>query len=188
MIETLKYWDTQVFLFLNGKHNSFWDFTMYWVSNKLIWIPLYLFFIFLIFKYYKKNLLWVLLATVIVIALSDLISVHLFKNVFLRLRPCHEPQLEGLVHLVKGKCGGQYGFISSHATNHFAFAVFSSLILRKKVKYFTFLIILWAAVISYSRIYLGVHYPGDVLGGVIVGSVLGWILANGTSNLLYKLN
>ena len=173
MMETLKYWDTQLFLFLNGKHNGFWDFVMFWASDKLIWIPLYLFFVFLVYRYYKRKTIWVLLATVVVIALSDLVSVHLFKNVFMRLRPCHEPQLEGLVHLVKDKCGGQFGFISSHATNHFAIATFLSVLLGNKIKYFTFLILLWALVISYSRIYLGVHYPGDVLGGIIIGSVIG---------------
>ncbi len=173
MIETLNNLDANLFLFLNEKHNAFWDFVMFWTSDKLIWIPLYIFFIFLIYKYYKKNTLWVLLAAVLLIALSDLISVHLFKNVFLRLRPCHEPALEGLVHLVNDKCGGQYGFISSHATNHFAIATFLSVLLGNKINYFSFLILLWAFVISYSRIYLGVHYPGDVLGGIIVGTVIG---------------
>jgi undecaprenyl-diphosphatase len=177
LIELLKYWDTQVFLFLNEKHSVFLDFVMFWASNKIIWIPLYLFFVFLIYKYYKKSTLWILLAAVLLIAMSDIVSVHLFKNVFLRLRPCHEPQLEGLVHLVNDKCGGQYGFISSHAANHFAIAVFLSVLLGSKVKYFTILIFIWAGIISYSRIYLGVHYPGDVLGGIVVGSLIGWFVA-----------
>ena len=186
-METLKYWDTQLFLLLNGKHNGFWDFVMFWASEKLIWIPLYLFFVFLVYRYYKRKTIWVLLATVVVIAMSDLVSVHLFKNVFMRLRPCHEPQLEGLVHLVKDKCGGQFGFISSHATNHFAIASFLSMLLGNKIKYFTFLILLWAGIISYSRIYLGVHYPGDVLGGVIIGSVIGLVVGFGTTMILNSL-
>ena len=188
MIETLKSWDTQLFLFLNGEHNVFWDFVMFWASNKLIWIPLYITFIFFIYKYHKTNTLWFLLATILLIALSDLISVHLFKNVFMRLRPCHESSLEGLVHLVNNKCGGQYGFISSHATNHFAIATFLSIHLGSKIKYFSFLIILWAAFISYSRIYLGVHYPGDVFGGVIVGSLIGLGMGFSIRSFLLTIN
>ena len=95
----------------------------------------------------------------------------------MRLRPCHEPVLDGLVYLVKNKCGGEFGFFSSHASNHFALATFLSSLLGKKIKYFSFLIFLWAALISYSRIYLGVHYPGDVFAGIIVGSVLGFIFS-----------
>ncbi|NOX45847.1 MAG: phosphatase PAP2 family protein, partial [Chlorobi bacterium] len=89
-------------------------------------------------------------------------------------------------HLVKGKCGGQYGFISSHATNHFAIALFLIVLLENEIKGFTISILLWAGIISYSRIYLGVHYPGDVLGGVIVGSLIGWCMAIVTSKLLNK--
>ncbi len=176
MLETLQHLDTQLFLFLNGIHNGFWDFVMYWVSDKLIWIPLYLYFLYLIYKYYKKDMLYILLAIVLLIVASDQISVHLFKNVFMRLRPCHNPELEGLIHLVKGQCGGQYSFISSHATNHFAIATFLSLLLRGKIKYFSISIFIWATVIAYSRIYLGVHYPGDVVAGIIVGTVIGLII------------
>jgi undecaprenyl-diphosphatase len=112
----------------------------------------------------------------LLIFMSDQISVHFFKEVFQRLRPCHEPDFIGMVHLVKGNCGGQFGFVSSHATNTFALAVFLSFVLGKKFKYFIPLILLWAAVISYSRIYLGVHYPGDVIAGAILGASLGAIM------------
>ena len=108
------------------------------------------------------------------IVVSDQLSVHAFKNVFQRLRPCHEPELEGLVHLVKNKCGGDFGFVSSHAVNHFAMAIFFSVIFYKKIKYFIPLIMLWAAFISYSRIYLGVHYPGDVICGGLTGAAIGF--------------
>jgi undecaprenyl-diphosphatase len=106
------------------------------------------------------------------IALADLSSVHLFKNVFQRPRPCHEPALEGLVHIVRGKCGGMYGFVSSHAANCFDAAAISGALIRKK--WFSVSIACWAAVIGYSRIYLGVHYPGDVVCGAALGAIIGW--------------
>jgi undecaprenyl-diphosphatase len=176
MIEILKHWDTELFLALNGTHNSVFDFLMFWASNKLIWIPLYLFFLYLIIKNYKWKTVGIFIAIIVLITLADQLSVHLFKNVFQRFRPCHEPQLEGLVHIVNGKCGGQFGFISSHATNTFALAVFLIQLLGKRYKYFTISILIWATVVAYSRIYLGVHYPGDVFVGAAFGSLLGILI------------
>ncbi|MCB2220917.1 MAG: phosphatase PAP2 family protein [Bacteroidetes bacterium] len=175
MIEKLKYWDTELFLFLNGKHNDFWDFVMYWISHKLVWVPVYLFLVYLIIRLYKKNALWVILCVFAVVGISDFISVNLFKNVFERLRPCHEPSLLEIVHLVKNKCGGSFGFYSSHASNHFALSTVLILFLRKNAHVFWLLLLGgWAAVVSYSRIYLGVHYPGDVLAGAMAGVLIGW--------------
>ncbi len=177
MLDWLNQIDTELFLFLNGLHNSFFDFLMYWISNKYIWIPLYAFFLILIVRKYKWKAVIVLVFVAVLISVSDQISVHLFKDTIMRLRPCHEPELQGLVHLVNNKCGGQHGFISSHATNTFALAGFLSVLLRKSMKYFSLAIFIWASLIAYSRIYLGVHYPADVLVGAIVGIVLGKILS-----------
>jgi undecaprenyl-diphosphatase len=173
MLETLKSIDTDLFLAINSIHSSFFDFVMFWVSERWIWIPLYVFFAWLLYKHYGiKSWLLILMAG-LVIVITDQTSVYLFKNVFLRLRPCHETSLAGLVHLVNGHCGGQYGFISSHAANSFGLAAYLSLLLGNKIRYFTLLLIIWALLLCYSRVYLGVHYPGDVIIGGFWGAGIG---------------
>lgn len=175
MLEFLDNIDTDVFLFLNGKNNGFWDFIMYWSSYKFTWIPLYAFLLYLIIRNFRKETIWILIAIVVLTVISDQLSV-LFKNTFERLRPCNEPDLQGLVHVVKDHCGGKFGFVSSHASNHFSLAVFLAIIFHNRIKYFTIPILLWAAFISYSRIYLGVHYPGDVICGAILGTCTGFLI------------
>jgi len=145
---------------------------MYAISGSIIWIPLYLAIIIYLGKTYRRKFLILLLFIILAVTLADQFSVQLFKNVFHRLRPCHEPSLQGLVHLVKGKCGGLYGFVSSHASNSFNVALLSLMLIRNR--WYTVLIILWALVIGYSRVYLGVHYPGDVICGSILGALIGW--------------
>ncbi len=173
MLETLKSIDTSLFLAINGAHNAFFDFIMFWASNRLIWIPFYVFLAWLLYRHYGKRSWYLILGAGLVVILTDQTSVHLFKNVFLRLRPCHEPSISGMVHLVNNHCGGQYGFISSHAANSFGLAAYLSLLLGKKIKYFTLLIVLWALLLCYSRVYLGVHYSGDVIVGGIWGAGIG---------------
>jgi undecaprenyl-diphosphatase len=177
ILNTLNSWDTSLFLFLNGDYGDFWDFIMWWASDKYIWIPLYALFLYALWRQYKRNIWVIIVFVALLIFLSDQISVHFFKDVFQRLRPCHEPGLEGMVHIVNNKCGGQYGFYSSHASNIFAVATFVISLFKKKNLYIISLVFFWAASIAYSRVYLGVHYPGDVLAGGIAGSILGVLLA-----------
>jgi undecaprenyl-diphosphatase len=174
MIDFLDQIDRHIFLFLNGFHSPFWDLIMWNISKTEIWLPLYGIVLFFIFRTYKWKGLITFFALLLLVLVSDQGSVHLFKNVFQRLRPCHQPELAGLVHLVNGKCGGQFGFISSHASNTFAFAMFVSFFfMNKPLAWFIFG---WAAIVSYSRIYLGVHYPFDIIGGAIYGILAGYVV------------
>lgn len=166
--------DKSLFLFLNSLHSSFWDEIMWLVSGKFTWIPLYLAIIVIIIYKLKKRAVIIIPLLIISVIITDQVSVHCFKEVFERLRPCHDPSLEGLVHIVKGKCGGKFGFVSSHAANTFGIAILSLLILKRR--WYTILILAWAGIVSYSRIYLGVHYPGDILGGALLGILTGYAI------------
>jgi len=166
--------DKSLFLFLNSFNSPAWDRIMWIISGKATWIPLYVFILVLAGARFRRKMLLVFPLIILAVVLADQLSVHAFKEVFLRLRPCREPSLEGLVHIVNGKCPGKYGFVSSHAANTFSVAIITLLLLRRK--WYTVMILIWASIVGYSRIYLGVHYPGDVICGAMLGALIGFIL------------
>ncbi|MBS1570006.1 MAG: phosphatase PAP2 family protein [Bacteroidetes bacterium] len=177
MIEYLNSIDTQLFLFLNGKHNAFFDFIMYWFSDKWIWLPMYLLIAFFIVKHYKMKGVVMLLFVGVIIALCDQTASHFIKNAVQRLRPSHEPTLKGLVHVSKAGAGGMYGFVSSHAANAFGLATFLYFALDNRFKLLKYWLFIWAVLVSYSRIYNGVHYTGDVIVAACIGTLIGWAMS-----------
>jgi len=188
MIDQLISIDQRLFLTLNGLNSPFFDFIMFWLSDKLIWIPLYAWLLYMMIKENKKRAWLLVLFIALLVTLTDQISVQLFKDVFHRLRPCHEPGLDGLVRILNGHCGGSYGFVSSHACNTAGVAVFSGLMLKHRLKWLFAGLLGWSALVSYSRIYLGVHYPGDVLTGFLVGATIGYFVFIMYVGLNKKLN
>lgn len=168
MIEEL---DRQLLLILNSANTPFWDDVMFFLSMKLVWVPLYLAILVYLSREYRHSFLLLVLCLIISVVLADQLS-NLIKDLTSRPRPSHETSIQGLVHTVNGYTGGAFGFVSSHAANSFNVAMFSLLLIRRK--WYTAFIIIWAATVSYSRIYLGVHYPGDVLCGAILGMLTGW--------------
>lgn len=163
--------DQQLFLFLNSASSPFWDKIMLFLSRVVVWIPLYLAILIYLGRKFRKKFLIITLFIIVSVALADQGALAV-KNSVERFRPCHEPALQGLVHMVNGICGGRYGFVSSHAANSFNIALISLMLIRKR--WYSVFILLWASAIAYSRIYLGVHYPGDVICGSILGASIGW--------------
>jgi undecaprenyl-diphosphatase len=169
MLEKIIQWDQDLLITLNNLNHPFFDPIMYWFSDKYIWFPMYIFFIgFLIYRY-KIDGLYMVVALAFTIALCDQFTSGFMKPYFERLRPCYEPEIQNYLRMITG-CGGQYGFASSHASNAFGFAVFTILLLRKNSYHIGWLL-LWALLVSYSRVYLGVHYPLDILAGGMSGTI-----------------
>lgn len=165
--------ESDLFLWLNGQHNAFFDSFMSIYSGKVIWLP-FVIVALGVFTIKTKRLeaILVVLAIVLVCTLCDQLASSIIKPMCERVRPTHYPGIESLVHTVDNYRGGRFGFISSHSANGFGAATFAALLFRQRL--FTFAILLWASITAYSRIYLGVHFISDVVGGIIVGCLIGW--------------
>lgn len=178
MFRSLVDFDKYLFGIVNQKaSNPFFDSIMPFIRQPLFWLPLYLFIIlFAIYNFPKKAAVWIgwLILTV---AITDYVSSHIFKPLFGRLRPCNNPELSDSIRLLVDHCGQNGSFTSSHATNHFGIAVFIFMSLDKVWGKFNYLFILWAAIISFAQVYVGVHFPIDVIGGAFLGSGIGYLTA-----------
>jgi len=161
--------DKEVFLNLNSLYSDYWDTVMLMITRKETWIPFYAILVFYIIKIYRSKAIPILFFIALTILASDQLSV-LIKDSVQRLRPVHDPVIGSLVHNVLRK-GSLYGFVSSHAANSFAIFAFTSRVFKNRS--YWILSFLWAAIFSYSRIYAGVHYPLDILGGAVLGWIVG---------------
>ena len=169
-IDTIKQTDQSIFFFLNGLHNPLWDLVMPLFTQTATWFVFYLAIIFFIIKKYRAKAVVILIMLGLAVLIGDQLSSFV-KETVQRLRPTHDPGIEHLVHNVYKK-GGLFSFFSSHATNTFILAMFSAR-LFKNFRY-SVLIFLWAGVVSYTRIYVGVHYPLDILTGMVAGILIGY--------------
>ena len=202
--------DQQWLLAINGWHAEWADVLMWYVSKSTTWLPLYALLVgFVVYKFgiqwylstqdipnspntpnYRYTALLrvfiVLAGFAVAVGLSDFVSSGIIKPWVCRLRPTHEPALAGMLHLVNGYTGGMYGFVSSHAANTMACALLFSLLYRNK--YATVALMLWVALNCYSRMYLGVHYPGDIIGGLLVGTLIAGMTYAVARHLLKRLD
>lgn len=177
--------NTQLLLWINGHNTALLDVVMYGASDRFIWIPFYALLLALFAKVYKKNI-WIILVSVTLLILFCDQTANLGKEFFRELRPCHEPSLQALIHLVNGYCGGDFGFVSSHAANSTGLLVFSTILLNNRFIWLKYLMLAYVLLICYSRIYLGAHYPMDVFRGISVGVIFGFFIARACKVALTK--
>ncbi|WP_431244113.1 phosphatase PAP2 family protein [Flavobacterium sp. P21] len=173
MLEKIQELDTNLFVYLNGLGSETYDKLWLIITSQLNWTPLFLLMFYLIYKKIGgKQTLYLLLFIAVLIAFTDQ-TCNLFKHTFQRLRPCNNPELKSIIRIVQVRTS--YSFFSGHATNTMAVATFLFLVLKSRFKYLGF-IFLWPLIFAYSRIYLGLHYPGDILAGYFFGALFGSLI------------
>lgn len=176
--------DRHVFVYLNTLGSAPFDRFWEMISGTWIWIPLYVIFLYLLYKNFKpRNLIFILIFIGLGVTVSDQLA-GIFKTGIARLRPCHDPALHHVMREVQ--CGGQFGFYSSHASNTFFIATFISMLLFRRYRYLPLMLYFWALVVSYSRIYLGVHFPLDILMGAAMGFLLGGFFSTLARKVIHK--
>ena len=173
MIEYLNAIDQNLLLAINGMHCHFLDSFMWLMSGAWAYLVVALGFLYLAYRQGWRQMLLILLALALTITLADQPSSGVIKPLVQRLRPTHDAEIGGLIHLVKGYRAGMYGFVSSHAANSFGAAVLVALLFRHRI--LVAVIMLWATIVSYSRMYMGVHYPGDIICGAAVGALSAYL-------------
>ena len=189
MIEDILNLDTELFIYLNSLgfplFDNFWIFLSTKEANVLFYSTLlFLYFFKRSLKFKFSELFYLLILIAFMITITDQ-TANLFKDSFQRLRPCYNEMIKDSLRLVKESCGGKYGFFSAHASNSFTLAVFFGLLYKKKFKYLIYFSLLYASLISYSRIYLGVHFPLDILFGAAFGLIIGISTFNFYDKKLY---
>ena len=176
MLDLIHQIDTQLLVWIHKLHTGFGDALFPFLRQKINWLPLYVFLAVFMVLNFKKRGLWFILFFILTVGMADTISSKVVKYTVKRMRPCHideiRPQLEMLI-----PCGGPYSFTSSHATNHFAIAVFLIMTLGSRFPMIKWPLLVWASLIGLAQVYVGVHYPFDIVGGAILGSVIGWGVA-----------
>ncbi|TWO32507.1 phosphatase PAP2 family protein [Seonamhaeicola sediminis] len=187
MIEKILKYDTELFLYLNNLGNNTWDWLWLLITDKLTFIPLYALLLFLLYKKYGwKALIVFIIVVALMITFTDQIT-NVFKRGFERPRPCREANLIEQMRFIAVRCG-KYGFFSGHSSNSMAAAIFAGLLLKPFYKNAVFILLLWSAIVAYSRIYVGVHYPTDIVCGLTFGAISGFMFYKLSKVLLKKFN
>jgi len=178
IIQSIEQFDHWLFKKINGEWtNSFLDIIFPIIRQSNFWMPWYLFLFVIVILNFKKNWWWWIVLFFCTVAGTDTIGTRIFKHVFERLRPCSDPGFFANVRMVLNECAGGYSFVSNHAANHFGMAAFVFFTLRMHFRKTIFVIWLWPFAVSYGQVYVGVHYPSDVLAGGLIGFLVGWLTA-----------
>ncbi|GAB5564437.1 MAG: phosphatase PAP2 family protein [Winogradskyella sp.] len=186
MLERLLELDTELFVYLNGLGSETWDWLWLTITNKLTFVPLYALLLFLIYKKMGwKSLLMIMVVITLMILFTDQ-TTNVVKRSVLRFRPCACDEIKDFIRFIAERCSSQRSFFSGHASNSMAAAVFGGLVLRPYYKRLIFILLVWAFLVAYSRIYVGVHFPVDILCGMTFGALAGFGFYKLNSFLLKK--